>query len=703
MKGCRCIGSCLHIRPSAQAVLKTAVLANINKYLFFLLSCITWQFCAAQKHDTLRAVKVFAKKELNTAATGAPVNVLPQEELTKRNAVSVADLVKYFPGVNVKDYGGIGGLKTISVRGLGANHTGVMYDGLLLGDAQGGQTDLGRFSLTDLQQLALYNEGPLDILLPARAFASGSLLSLSTVPGKYKHTGTEIGVNMQQGSFGYFSPALIWRTNLGKKTFLSLSGSYLQAEGNYPFRSYEDEKLTETRNNSRTRSGRTEFNISHRFNDSNRLAFKAYYYGSKRGLPGSVILYNNISRQRLNDDNFFLQGNWRNKFSRKSSYLLSTKFSKDKTYYIDPSYPNSFGKLENEFHQQEEYFSAAYRYDLCKSLSASISGDHFHSKLRRTDFLSANFADPDRNSFLSNIALQYKTTTAEVNANLLYTGIRERVKNGKPGKDLDAFSPAISGSFVPFAGIPFRVRAFYKQVFRAPTFNDLYYTNIGNINLRPEYAEQFNAGMTFNSRPVLFFEKIVFTADAYHNNVEDRILAVPRQNLFQWSMQNVGKVKINGVDVAMHLGTIPYHSFIFTTDISYSFLEAIDRSDKSSSLYGSQLPYTPKHSGSLHLGIERKRFGFNYNMIFSSYRYRTGDAIPENLVQGWGTNDISLSYALTMKKNTDLRILAEANNIFNTQYEIIKFYPMPRFNYRIGIAATFKKNKTKEYNEKESF
>ena len=47
-------------------------------------------------------------------------------------------------GVTVKDYG-IGGLKTVSVRSLGANHTTVSYDGIALTDVQSGQIDIGRF------------------------------------------------------------------------------------------------------------------------------------------------------------------------------------------------------------------------------------------------------------------------------------------------------------------------------------------------------------------------------------------------------------------------------------------------------------------------------------------------------------------------------------------------------------------------------
>ena len=56
--------------------------------------------------------------------------------------------LKRFAGVQVKDYGGVGGMKTVNIRGLGAGHTGVTYDGVQVGDCQSGQVDLSASRLT---------------------------------------------------------------------------------------------------------------------------------------------------------------------------------------------------------------------------------------------------------------------------------------------------------------------------------------------------------------------------------------------------------------------------------------------------------------------------------------------------------------------------------------------------------------------------
>lgn len=76
-----------------------------------------------------------------------PAQILGPNELETLNSLSVADAIRFFSGVQLKDYGGIGGLKTIDIRSMGTNHMGVFYDGIQLGNAQNGQVDLGRFSL----------------------------------------------------------------------------------------------------------------------------------------------------------------------------------------------------------------------------------------------------------------------------------------------------------------------------------------------------------------------------------------------------------------------------------------------------------------------------------------------------------------------------------------------------------------------------
>ncbi|MDE6403819.1 MAG: TonB-dependent receptor plug domain-containing protein, partial [Muribaculaceae bacterium] len=81
-----------------------------------------------------------------------PTQALRGEELERLNSNNIADALRYFAGVQVKDYGGVGGIKTVNIRSMGTNHTGVVYDGVQLGNAQNGQIDLGQFSLDNIEE-----------------------------------------------------------------------------------------------------------------------------------------------------------------------------------------------------------------------------------------------------------------------------------------------------------------------------------------------------------------------------------------------------------------------------------------------------------------------------------------------------------------------------------------------------------------------
>ena len=98
---------------------------------------------------------VFTGKTINRDVV--PAQTLSGKQLERLSVHSVADAIRYFSGVQIKDYGGIGGLKTVNIRSMGTNHVGVFYDGIQLGNAQNGTIDLGRFSLDNMEAITLYN------------------------------------------------------------------------------------------------------------------------------------------------------------------------------------------------------------------------------------------------------------------------------------------------------------------------------------------------------------------------------------------------------------------------------------------------------------------------------------------------------------------------------------------------------------------
>lgn len=90
-------------------------------------------------------VTVTARKLPNKITSAVPIQTLSQQDISQLGIQNMADAVRRFAGANVKDYGGIGGLKTVSIRNMGAAHTAVSYDGVVVSNCQAGQIDIGRF------------------------------------------------------------------------------------------------------------------------------------------------------------------------------------------------------------------------------------------------------------------------------------------------------------------------------------------------------------------------------------------------------------------------------------------------------------------------------------------------------------------------------------------------------------------------------
>ena len=270
--------------------------------------------------------------------------------------LEVADAMRHFSGVSVKDYGGIGGLKTISVRSLGAQHTAVSYDGVAVSDCQSGQVDISRFSLNNVSELTL-NIGQSDnIYQTAKMFSSAGALNIETTRPDFTNRPLHLSANLTAGSYGLVNPSLLYAQKLTNQISLSAYGDYLRADGNYPFKMWNDNKLIDAkRDNSDIETYRAEINLYTTLNDKQDLKAKFYLFDSERGLPGGVIYDNPYAVERLYDRNYFAQLKYENRFSTKLKLQASGKFN----YSWNRDYNNkSSGITDDRFRQRETYLSA---------------------------------------------------------------------------------------------------------------------------------------------------------------------------------------------------------------------------------------------------------------------------------------------------------------------------------------------------------
>ena len=633
-----------------------------------------------------------------------PAQKLTGEELKALNSFSVADAIRFFSGIQIKDYGGIGGLKTVNIRSLGTNHIGVFYDGIQLGNAQNGQIDLGKFSMDNIEEISLYNGQKSDIFQPAKDFgSSGSVYLRSRTPsfeGNKKHN---LKAVFKTGSFELINPSILYEYKINDNVSASVNGEFINSSGKYKFRYKRvfpgtHEVMYDTtaiRQNGDIRSIRLESGLYGTL-PSGYWKWKAYYYDSERGIPGAIV--NNVFKrsQRQWDRSFFTQGSFQKKFSAGYEILVNVKYAYDYMRYLNPD--TTLMLIDNTFHQREGYLSVAQRYAITPNWDVSLSADVQYNTLTSD---MDGFVFPKRLTSLIALATAAELGNFKMQGSVLATFVRERINSGntaaddsvRAAPDKRQFTPAFFLSYKPFRDKNFNIRAFYKYIFRMPTFNDLYYTDIGNINLKPEFTHQYNLGFQYNKTyKTGFVKEWLWQTDAYYNEVTDKIVAVPKgSGQYRWMMMNWGYVEIRGVDIATSAVTEPVKDVFLNMKLSYTYQKAQDFTRRKSELlqrstYGGQIAYIPWHNGSLIASVLYKSWQLNYSFIYVGERYHSSANIRTEYEQPWYTNDVAIIKKFRFR-NTDIRLAAEINNLFSQDYEVVLNYPMPKRNYKLSLTV----------------
>lgn len=658
--------------------------------IFFLCQSVEAQMDTIPKR--LDPVSVTAERGRPAGISLSAVQQLAREEMTRLPLFQISDVFRHFSAVTVRDYGGVGGMKTVSVRGFGSQHTGVEYDGILLSDCQTGQIDFSKFSLENIEVVSASSGSTDDIFVPARSFSSASLLKMNTVRPVFSDAKpVNVRLNLTGGSFGLFSPTLVLENRIfkgrGNSPFVlssSLNIRYLQEDGDYPFTLYyggkSDSTSREIRDNSDVKTLSVEENLFFHFNARSHLSLKVFYYLSQRGLPGAVLYYHKNSEQRLNDENLFCQAHYENHFSQQFAYQLNAKFNYAEQHYLDPDYLNFAGKLDNRYIQREAYLSNTFLYKPLDFLSASISNDLVYSNM---DANLADFVKPSRVLALTSLFLKFDTRYFDANLGLLHTFADNETRTGARARDFSRFSPSVSLSVKLLREKDLYLRAFYKDVFRLPTFNDLYYRLVGNLDLEPEKSLQFDLGLSYRT---ILRNKWRFSVeiDGYYNQVRDKIVAVPNKNLFFWTMLNLGFVKMGGTAVNLLCEYKPLEKLSFLLTGNYAYQYAVDVTDARSKVYLHQIPYVPRHSGSVTFSVITHWLDVSYTLIVSGKRYGLQQNIAESELEKYFDHAIVLSKEFAVWKSLGVGVKLELLNLSDKNYEIVKNYPMPGRSVRIS-------------------
>lgn len=635
------------------------------------------------RRETLDEVTVTTQRTPSTTRTVTPTQVVDAEKLEHIGALQLSDAVRQMAGVTLKDYGGVGGIKTVSARGLGSQFSAVTLDGVPVDDSQNGQVDLGRYLLGNAAYVSFSQGQQQESLLTARAYAAGNTLNMETAePSFWPGEQVKLKAGLEAGSFGLVSPTLQWEQRWSKRLKSSLFVNYLHNDGDYPFSLYntatgQDNSYSDRRKHSQMGMLTADGNLFYTFGEDNTLVTKLHYMWGKHELPGPVHFHSQaLSGQSSNEELAFVQTRWRLERGKwKTQVVGKLRYSYDD--FLDTT-PGTYAY--NTYRQGEGFLSGSLNRSIVSWLELELVAD---GSLNRLMSNLAKLNDVTRRNLMAAAALHSKfdlrNAHVDIRANLLYTRVSDAVADLKDDPVYERLTPFLSAMVILWNNTT--LRAFYKDSYRVPNFGELYFFQLMPPNLRPERARQVNLGITHSNQ--FAATSCQLTLDAYYNHVTDKIISYPLHSMYYWTTTNIGRVDILGLDVTASV----QHSSL-SVQINYSYQHAVDHSQEGNAFYGHQIVYTPCHSGGGSLRWEHPWVNLGATAMVVGDRYYMQQNSDKYLLPTYCDIGLSVDRSFDLRLGT-LTLRAQILNLLNMQYEVVRSYPMMGRNWRLAITYEF--------------
>ena len=451
---------------------------------------------AEQPSDTLHAVTVTADKGVVISRT---------DTLHITNTFDITGELHQVPGLQLGDYGGFAGLKTVSLRGMGSPHTAVYVDGVRVGNVQSGQGDLGMLDIENFSSAVVdYAQNSISFNTARPTFGQ------SRVTGK---------AEFKAGSFGTYLPAARIDFKVSERIALSVNAAGVISKGDFPVADGA------TRVNNDIRQVRGGVNLFGSMKDGD-YHVKAFYNAAERGTPGSISW---PSEDRQKDMNAYLQGVMKKSFSPLYTLRLSAKAGYDDIYYT-----SSWG--DSQYGQTELQLNSSHVFSIKRWWKVSLAADIQWDKLASTNYSAS------RTTAISAVSTSFNLYRLSLNAAAEYSGYFDRGEGSR-----HAISPSVDFRVRVIDGLD--IVGFARRAYRVPMFNELYYVGYGNPDLKPEDAWLTDVGVDFH-RQVSRTWNLKAKVDGFYNILSNKITSAPTaEDPNIWLPYNIGKVRAIGLDL----------------------------------------------------------------------------------------------------------------------------------------------------------
>ena len=553
--------------------------------------------------------------------------LMTEEEIEKRQAITIDELLNSVPGFIKARAGSPGHLTSLFIRGSESDHNLVLINGVPVNDPSSSYFDFSSLTLDDVERIEIIR-GPQSTLYGSDAL--GGVINLITKRGD---KGTKFNLNFLSGSDstykGSFSLSL---GNQSKNLFLNTS--YFSTEGNF-----ENDDYTNI-----TASIRGELKLK----DKGTLGIFTRYTKTNLGIPFSLPNVPSPRRRQKTEEaiiNF--------PFTMKFSFFklkLNLSYFKRKYVFNDPE------ALWGYLHTKSSILRLDIQSDFTYSNGIFTIGGEWK---KFYVFNEDNFGVSIDNKKFDTKAL-FIQNQIYMNNFSITGGIRVDY-HSEFGFH---YSPRITGALF-FGNTKFK--ASIGSGFRAPRPFELY-TFWGNRNLKPEVSKSWEVGV----EQKFLSSRVIIGLTHFSSKIDDLISF----NYSTWKLENLAYTKINGQELTVSL--IPHRDF----NIKLNYTHLIARDDKNE-----ELLRRPKHSFNFSLDInpiDRMNIFLNFTYVgkrkdYDELHFVTIENSPFNKL------DFSLRYRIDER----IHIFTKITNALNKKYEEIYGYPSPDRGIYFGIKYGF--------------
>lgn len=617
------------------------MIARWLSFLMFLCSS------TLKAQDTLR----YQLQEVEVSTIRFPLS--GNEQRTDTSASNLitcrtsGDILSREPGVFIRNYGP-GNISTLSIRGLGAVHTPVLWYDLPLNSPMLG--------LSDLSLLPTFLSGRMSIHYGGIAPLNGSgaisgCIHLGDMGSKPE--GCHIGLLTTVGSFGERQAGIELELNqegVSNRTRLYSSNS----RNDFPFTSPDGRRVDQIH------ADMSQLGFTHDFEfkrKRNRFESHLWYMESERDLPPHML--SGSSTQEQADGSLRWITSWSHTGFRSQIRVLGG-FSSERLRFTDPSV-----RLD----------------DLSKSMNkiAAVEGSHrLCSALRLEGQLAVQHAEATSDGYSGKTEQQQwnltgKAVTVRKNLKMVLA-----VRWGFAGGETLPLLPSINTRWQPNRILSFHGEG--SRVYRLPTLNDLYWNIGGNPDLRPENGWSASSGFTIQDTHGQIAWSI--KSSLFYISLIDAITWLPNDQAYYRAI-NMHSLVSKGLESSMNINWTRPGWTISATWNPTLVSSVIGNTDPDlNHLTNRQLPYTPRlaHKGAFE--VVRHQFTIRYQYQYNGYRFTTEDHgyfLPpyhvSDLLVTWRKKDSRAPLTLTFA----------VKNLFDEEYQVMAWRAMPGRSFQLGM------------------